>query len=88
MPVRARLSVRLLATAFARRTSHRSACSISPPAALPPANTNRTACPPPPPPEPSEPTTIMQSRARVYADVNTHKPRSWWDYEALNVEWG
>jgi len=30
----------------------------------------------------------MQSRARVYADVNTHKPRSWWDYEALNVEWG
>ena len=88
MPVRARLSVRLLATAFARRTSYRSVSSISPPAALPP--TNKTHPPPPPPPEAEPPAlpSTMQSRARVYADVNTHKPRSWWDYEALNVEWG
>lgn len=28
------------------------------------------------------------SRARVYADVNTHKPREYWDYESHVVEWG
>lgn len=26
--------------------------------------------------------------ARVYADVNTHKPRDYWDYEAHPIEWG
>jgi len=28
------------------------------------------------------------SRARVYADVNVHRPRDYWDYEALTVSWG
>ena len=28
------------------------------------------------------------SRARVYADVNVHKPREYWDYENLTVHWG
>jgi uncharacterized protein YhfF len=28
------------------------------------------------------------SRARVYADVNTHRPRDYWDYESHVVEWG
>lgn len=25
---------------------------------------------------------------RVYADVNVHRPRDYWDYEALTVTWG
>uniref|UniRef100_A0A061S5M4 non-specific serine/threonine protein kinase n=1 Tax=Tetraselmis sp. GSL018 TaxID=582737 RepID=A0A061S5M4_9CHLO len=28
------------------------------------------------------------SRARVYADINVTKPKDYWDYEALNVQWG
>jgi casein kinase II subunit alpha len=28
------------------------------------------------------------STARVYADVNVHRPREYWDYEALSVQWG
>ncbi|XP_038716693.1 casein kinase II subunit alpha-2 isoform X2 [Tripterygium wilfordii] len=28
------------------------------------------------------------SRARVYADVNVHRPREYWDYESLTVQWG
>ena len=28
------------------------------------------------------------SRARVYADVNTRRPREYWDYESHVVEWG
>ncbi|WAR11604.1 CSK21-like protein [Mya arenaria] len=28
------------------------------------------------------------SRARVYADVNNHRPREYWDYESHVVEWG
>jgi len=28
------------------------------------------------------------SRARVYADVNVHRPREYWDYENLQVNWG
>ncbi|GMN34957.1 hypothetical protein TIFTF001_005006 [Ficus carica] len=28
------------------------------------------------------------SRARVYADVNVHRPRDYWDYESLAVQWG
>lgn len=36
------------------------------------------------------PTAIMSvtSIARVYSDINVHKPRDYWDYEALTVEWG
>ncbi|KAM0842142.1 hypothetical protein ACQ4PT_058543 [Festuca glaucescens] len=28
------------------------------------------------------------STARVYADVNVHRPREYSDYEALSVQWG
>mmetsp|Transcript_33704 Transcript_33704/g.41457 ORF Transcript_33704/g.41457 Transcript_33704/m.41457 type:complete len:337 (-) Transcript_33704:1815-2825(-) len=28
------------------------------------------------------------SVARVYADVNVHRPREYWDYESLQVQWG
>ena len=28
------------------------------------------------------------SRAKVYADVNVHRPREYWDYENLQVTWG
>lgn len=31
---------------------------------------------------------LSHSLARVYTDINTHKPREYWDYEALQVEWG
>jgi len=30
----------------------------------------------------------LVSRSRVYADVNTHKPREYWDYESHPIEWG
>lgn len=40
------------------------------------------------PHKPTTPPPAMQSRARVYADVNTNKPREYWDYEAVTVEWG
>lgn len=30
----------------------------------------------------------LPSRARVYADVNAHKPREYWDYESYTVDWG
>ena len=30
----------------------------------------------------------LASRARVYADVNSHRPREYWDYESHVVEWG
>lgn len=26
--------------------------------------------------------------ARVYADVNAHMPRSYWDYDSVNISWG
>lgn len=28
------------------------------------------------------------SRARVYADVNVHRPREYWDYDNLTINWG
>lgn len=28
------------------------------------------------------------ARARVYADVNVKRPREYWDYENLNINWG
>ena len=28
------------------------------------------------------------SQSRVYADVNSHNPREYWDYESHVVEWG
>lgn len=30
----------------------------------------------------------VPSRARVYTDVNSHKPREYWDYESYVVDWG
>ncbi|TSU50023.1 Casein kinase II subunit alpha [Bagarius yarrelli] len=30
----------------------------------------------------------VSSRARVYTEVNTHRPREYWDYESHVVEWG
>lgn len=30
----------------------------------------------------------VPSRARVYSDVNSHKPREYWDYESYVVDWG
>ncbi|KAK9061896.1 hypothetical protein SSX86_019080 [Deinandra increscens subsp. villosa] len=35
----------------------------------------------------STPVTDM-SKSRVYADVNVVRPREYWDYEALTVQWG
>lgn len=29
-----------------------------------------------------------ESKARVYADVNEKMPKDYWDYEALEVQWG
>jgi hypothetical protein len=45
---------------------------------------------PPPPdlsPEGSGSAPAM-SKARVYADVNVVRPKEYWDYEALAVQWG
>lgn len=30
----------------------------------------------------------IPSRARVYADVNSSKPREYWDYEQHVIDWG
>lgn len=30
----------------------------------------------------------VMSQARVYADVNVHKPQEYWDYENAQLEWG
>jgi casein kinase II subunit alpha len=30
----------------------------------------------------------MRNRAAVYADVNQHRPREYWNYEALTIQWG
>lgn len=27
------------------------------------------------------------SHARVYSDVNVHRPREYWDYESLALDW-
>ena len=31
---------------------------------------------------------VVKNRPRVYSDVNTHRPREYWNYEALTVNWG
>jgi casein kinase II subunit alpha len=28
------------------------------------------------------------SKARVYTDINVVRPKEYWDYEALTVQWG
>lgn len=30
----------------------------------------------------------MMSTARVYADVNVNRPKEYWDYENLSIDWG
>ncbi|XP_042493258.1 casein kinase II subunit alpha-2-like isoform X2 [Macadamia integrifolia] len=30
----------------------------------------------------------IMSKARVYTDVNVHRPKEYWDYESLTVQWG
>ena len=30
----------------------------------------------------------LMSRAKVFADVNIHKPQSYWDYENMQLQWG
>ena len=34
------------------------------------------------------PYLLLTAHSRVYADVNVHRPREYWDYEALTVNWG
>ena len=29
----------------------------------------------------------LPSRSRVYPDVNTHRPRDYWDYESHVIDW-
>ncbi|KAF7130385.1 hypothetical protein RHSIM_Rhsim10G0103600 [Rhododendron simsii] len=31
---------------------------------------------------------VVMSKARVYADVNVVRPREYWDYESLTLQWG
>lgn len=31
---------------------------------------------------------LSMSKARVYADVNVLRPKEYWDYESLSVQWG
>lgn len=33
-------------------------------------------------------TMANTARARVYSDVNVHRPREYWDYESHVIEWG
>ena len=35
-----------------------------------------------------QPSIRASSMARVYADVNQHMPRSYWDYDSVNISWG
>ena len=37
-------------------------------------------------PDPDRPAAM--SKARVYTDVNVLRPKEYWDYEALTVQWG
>lgn len=32
--------------------------------------------------------TLGSTMARVYADVNQKMPRSYWDYDSVNISWG
>jgi hypothetical protein len=32
--------------------------------------------------------TTANIMARVYADVNAQMPRSYWDYDSVNISWG
>ena len=30
----------------------------------------------------------VKSISRVYADVNQHRPKEYWDYDSLSITWG
>lgn len=32
--------------------------------------------------------SVVMSKARVYSDVNVLRPKEYWDYESLTVQWG
>uniref|UniRef100_K4AA37 Casein kinase II subunit alpha n=3 Tax=Setaria TaxID=4554 RepID=K4AA37_SETIT len=32
--------------------------------------------------------SVVMSKARVYTDINVQRPKEYWDYEALTVQWG
>jgi len=57
-----------------------------------PSNAAPTANPPavstPPSSRGKTQKTRVKSKARVYADVNAHRPREWWNYDSLSVNWG
>jgi casein kinase II subunit alpha len=31
---------------------------------------------------------FLMSKARVYSEINVLRPKEYWDYEALTVQWG
>lgn len=64
-------------TAHAGLTQHETLAAPSPP---------RTAAPSPSMALNS--TTGATSVARVYPDVNANMPRSYWDYDSVNISWG
>lgn len=33
-------------------------------------------------------TRKLKNRASIYADVNAQRPRDYWNYEALTIQWG
>ena len=68
---------------FAAAVRALASSSALPPRPPPRGPRGSSRAPPPPPP-----LTMQPSVARVYADVNEKKPREYWDYEAVTVEWG
>ncbi|KAJ6442902.1 casein kinase II [Purpureocillium lavendulum] len=58
-----------------------------------PSSSSQTILPAgsPNPSRPAPPSSIaaaLPSMARVYADVNQSMPRSYWDYDSVNISWG
>lgn len=54
----------------------------------PPLPSPRQVHPPLPKPHAIPPPLAPPPPTGVYADVNVHRPREYWDYEALAVSWG
>jgi len=36
----------------------------------------------------STPKRISKNKPRAYYDVNSHRPRDYWNYDAMTVNWG
>ncbi|ONK64737.1 uncharacterized protein A4U43_C07F29350 [Asparagus officinalis] len=61
----------------------------SPPPPPPPPNHNTSSLFSPPISNPNPNISIrIMSKARVYTDVNVVRPKEYWDYESLVVQWG